>query len=493
MSMAVEPHFQEYDTPKILVVDDEQRIRDACKTILEEAHYAVSIAGDGEQAVREITENHYDLILLDLMMPNLSGFDVLAQVKADHPETVVIIITGYATLEHSVEAMKKGAFDFIPKPFTPDHLRVVVAKAIGHIVALRDIASTRSRLRTMVNRLSEGVMCTNRSNTVVLANPAFLRMLGCRPEPAAGLPVDGLITNARIKEMIQGALHMPREALDECTEEIVVGGDDTFEAMILSVRCVPFRDRAGTTIGVITVLHDITALRRMDQMKSHFVSMVSHEIRSPMNSVLMQLQVVLDGLAGTITDKQKDILERASKKIESLSQMTSELLDLASIESGLLVQKKEPVCMAEVIREQLVLVEPQAAAKSISLTAEVTDDLPLVLADRRNMEEVIANLITNAIKYTPDAGAVTVTASSTGDTLCIRVSDTGFGIAEEEQGRIFERFYRVKNVQTRFIQGTGLGLPIVKSIVDAHDGHIELESRPGAGSTFSVFFPALSA
>jgi signal transduction histidine kinase len=291
--------------------------------------------------------------------------------------------------------------------------------------------------------------------------------------------------------MIGRTLRLPGAEAGELSEEITTTGGDARER-IVNVRCVPFRDRSGTTVGVITVLHDITALRRMDEMKSHFVSMVSHEIRSPMNSVLMQLQVVLDGLAGTITAKQQEILQRASQKVESLSQMTSELLDLASIESGLLVQRKEPVWMAEVIREQLALVEPQAAAKSIRLSAETADDLPAVLADRRNMEEVIANLITNAIKYTPDKGAVTVVASSSSDTVCIRVSDTGFGIAEAEKTRIFDRFYRIKNEQTRFIQGTGLGLPIVKSIVDAHDGRIALESRPGEGSTFSVFLPALS-
>ncbi|MFH1981700.1 MAG: response regulator [Pseudomonadota bacterium] len=493
MSMSAELNYQENYTPKILVVDDEQRIRDACRMILEEAHYEVHIAADGRQGVKEITENHYDLILLDLMMPNLSGFDVLAQVKADHPETVVIIITGYATLEHSVEAMKKGAFDFIPKPFTPDHLRVVVAKAIGHIMALRDIANTRSRLRTMVNSLSDGVMCTNRQNIAVLANPAFLRMLGCRAGLGAGLSVDDLVENVRVREMIRRTLRLLPASVGELSEEITATGSGDVQEVILSVRCVPFRDRSGTTVGVITVLHDITALRRMDEMKSHFVSMVSHEIRSPMNSVLMQLQVVLDGLAGTITAKQQQILERASKKVESLSQMTSELLDLATIESGLLVQKREPVQLAEVIREQVALVAPQAAAKSIRLSTAVADDLPVVLADRRNMEEVMANLITNAIKYTPDAGVVTVAAAAAAGTLTIRVSDTGFGIADSEKNRVFDRFYRIKNEQTRYIQGTGLGLSIVRGIIDAHDGHIAVEDGPNGGTTFRVSLPVVTS
>ena len=137
---------------------------------------------DGTQGVDLITARHFDIILLDLMMPTLSGFDVLARVKHLHPDSVVIIITGYATLEHSVEAMKKGAFDFIPKPFTPDHLRVVIAKALGHTMALRDITNTHNRMRTMVNRLNEGVMCVNRAKAVVFANTAFLDLLNYQGE-----------------------------------------------------------------------------------------------------------------------------------------------------------------------------------------------------------------------------------------------------------------------------------------------------------------------
>jgi two-component system phosphate regulon sensor histidine kinase PhoR len=490
-NMTVALNYLDTYVPKILVVDDEQRIRDACRMILDAEGYDVNIAADGTQGVEQITAHHYDIILLDLMMPNLSGFDVLAKVKALHPDTAVIIITGYATLEHSVEAMKKGAFDFIPKPFTPEHLRVVVAKAIDHILALRDIAYTRSRLRTMVNSLTDGVMCTNRQHGIVLANPAFRRMLNCRGEEITGQFVDDVITDERVREMIRATLETPPEAAGEITQEIVLANGTGSKEVILSARCVPFRDRSKTNIGVITVLHDITAQRQMDRMKSDFVSMVSHEIRSPMNSILMQLHVVLDGLAGTVTDKQREILERASHRIENLALMTSELLDLASIESGLIVQQRTLVRMDDLIREQCDLHRAQADAKEIRLTTDVPGDLPSVLADRRNMEEILTNLITNAIKYTPEKGQIDLKASVQADYLCVQVSDTGFGMEAEEKEHIFDRFYRIKNSQTRYIQGTGLGLAIVKSIIESHQGRIEVDSRPGEGSTFRVFLPLL--
>ena len=489
MAMIAEAEYPANDAPRILVVDDEARIRSACQLVLEEIGYDVALAADGVQGLEQLRAEHYDIILLDLMMPSLSGFDVLAEVKTIHPDTAVIVITGYATLEHSVEAMKKGAFDFIPKPFTPDHLRVTVAKALTHIQALNDISETRSRIRTMVNRLSDGVFCTNRENRIVLANPAFLRMIGRPAESVVGLHLDDIAVFDELRDMIHTALGMPAETFSEQTAELVAVADDDQEETVISARCVPFRDRKGRNLGVITVLHDITALKRMDRMKSEFVSMVSHEIRGPMNSVQMQLRVVLDGLAGEVTDKQREILERAAAKLGSLGQMTSELLDLSRIESGLISQEREQVDPVPLIREQVALHGPRAASTGHELKMDVPDSLPPLLAHRRNMEEVLSNLITNAIKYSPDGGSVLILARADGHHLSIEVRDSGIGIAAEDQKRIFQRFYRVKAGETRFVQGTGLGLSLVKKIVDAHHGRIRVASEPGAGSSFFVEFP----
>ncbi len=490
--MTTEAVIQINYTPRILVVDDEIRIREACRLVLEGCGYEVSLADTGAKGLELIRDRHFDIILLDLMMPELSGFDVLAQVKALHPDTVVIVITGYATLEHSVDAMKKGAFDFIPKPFTPEHLRVIIAKAIDYTRTLRDIADTRSRLRTLVNRISDGVMCTSHEHRVALANPAFLRMIGCADESVIGSGVADFIDIPRIREMIFEALNINDPQAIELTEEIPVNGHNRSEDKILNVRCAPFRDRSGRNIGVITVLHDITALKKMDRMKSEFVSMVSHEIRSPMNSVLMQIQVILDGLAGELTEKQRDILTRAHLKIENLARMTTELLDLARIESGLITLEREPVALADIIRDQVAFHLPLAVSASIEMVVDVPETLPPVLANRRNMEEVLSNLITNAIKYSPGGGQVTICAAVVNDYLRIRVKDTGMGISTEDQHRIFQRFYRVKDEKTRYINGTGLGLAIVKSILESHQGRIKLESQQGEGSTFSVFLPILT-
>ncbi|MBW2612740.1 MAG: response regulator [Deltaproteobacteria bacterium] len=479
-------------TPKILVVDDEMRIREGCQEILNQEGFEVSTADSGKKGLEMIAREHFDIVLLDLMMPEISGLDVLPEVKSSHPDTVVIVITGYATIEHSIEAMKAGAFDFIPKPFSPEQLKVVVSKAIEYTRALQDIAKEKSRRRGLINRLSDGVMATDDQERVVLANPAFMKMINFRGEKVIGHTVKSFINKPKLLDMIDKALSMPLDKFVELIEEIHFGGNGDMEETVLNAHCTPFRDRTGLNLGTITVLHDITALKKIDRMKSDFVSMVSHEIRSPMNSVLMQLKVILDGLAGEVSEKQAEILNRASKKINSLVEMASELLDLAKIESGLITLEKEAVQFNELLEEQCVFQQESAAAKNITIHFETTSDLPPVSANRQNMEEVISNLITNAIQYSPDGGTIDLAVTLENGYLCIHVKDTGLGMPAEDLERIFDRFYRVKNERTRYITGTGLGLPIVKKIIQAHHGTIRVESVEGQGSVFRVYIPHLT-
>jgi len=180
-----------------------------------------------------------------------------------------------------------------------------------------------------------------------------------------------------------------------------------------------------------------------------------------------------------------------SEKIKGLADLAAELLDLSRIESGLITMEKERLQLEPLLREQVAFYEEKARTKQINLSADPLPELPPVLANKHSIEEVISNLITNAIRYTPEGGSITVSATEQKDYVRFSVRDTGYGIGKEELDRIFERFYRVKNDQTRFITGTGLGLAIVKSIVDAHNGLIKVESEIGQGSTFHVDLPIM--
>ena len=477
--------------PTVLVVDDEKRIRDGCQKALSLEGFEVTSVESGNKALQMIEEQHYDIILLDLMMPGISGMEVLSHCKTLHPDSVIIVITGYATLEHAIEAMKNGAFDFISKPFSPEELRNVVSKAIEYIRTLQDIATEKSRMRVLINQLEGGVMATDAAKKVALANPSFLRMMNYREE-SIGKPVTEIVKNEELNSMIDEALSMPADEFVELTTEMTLKGNGEQEDVIIGVRCVPFRDRLGRNLGTITVLHDITKSKMMEQLKSDFVSMVAHEIKSPMNTVLAQLKIINDGLAGEVTPKQKEILERTSERIMSLVDMSSELLDLARIESGLVTQEKEKLNIKKILEDQVDFYQASAKDHDLDLVMENVHELPPIMGNRQNIEEVFSNLISNAIKYSPAKGQISITAGVEKNYVRVSVADTGFGIPPDHINRIFDRFYRVKDDQTRMITGTGLGLAIVKSIIEAHNGMISVKSETGLGSTFFVDLPIVN-
>lgn len=341
----------------------------------------------------------------------------------------------------------------------------------------------------MVNRLTDGVMTTDANKLIVQANPSFLHMIGYHGEEVIGKMVGEIIDNDEIQLSIEQALNMPPDTFAEITNEISFSGTTGSGEKFYSASCAPFRGRTNDNLGTITVLHDVTSDKKNAKMQSDFVSMVSHEIRSPMNSLLMQLKNISDGLAGDVTDKQKEILGRASDKILALNNLVTELLDLSRIESGLIAHEKEQVDMSTLLSEQLAFHTPYANEKNIQIDLDLAGNLPSLFANRGNMDEVFSNLITNAIKYSPDHSHITLSAALENDYLRTEVSDSGFGIEEEDLAKIFTRFFRVKDKNTREIQGTGLGLSIVKSIIESHHGKISVKSIPDKGTTFTVLLP----
>ena len=475
--------------PRVLIIDDEDRIRQACIRLLSEEGCDADEADNGIRGLKMIEQDHYDIVLLDLMMPGLSGLDVLSDLKTRHPDTVIIVITGYATLEHSIESMKRGAFDFLAKPFAPQDLRLAISKAIEFIRTLQDIASEKSRMRVMINTLNDGVLTTDHQKRIALANPAFLRLMDVPKKSVIGNPVEAVIREPAVLEMIDQAMAQGPNEYAELTQDIEMPARGNGEAVTVGVRCIPFRDRLKRSLGAVTVFHDITKMKKVETMKSEFVSMVAHEIKSPLNSIAMQLQVILDGLAGEVTDKQREMLLRSKDKISSLTELATELLDLSKIESGLINPEREQLGLAELIREQVAFYRERADAKSIHLSALASNDKLKIMGNRTSMEEVLSNLISNAIRYTPNNGHIDVWAEEENGNALIHVRDTGMGISKEDQAHIFDRFFRVKNEKTRFINGTGLGLTIVKQIVASHHGEIQLESQPGSGSCFTVRLP----
>jgi signal transduction histidine kinase len=257
----------------------------------------------------------------------------------------------------------------------------------------------------------------------------------------------------------------------------------------LRAHTAPVRNDIGETMGSVTVLQDISHLKELDKMKSEFIAMVTHELRAPIAAVEQQLTVILNKMAGEVTEKQEQLLSRAKERTRGLLNLIKDLLDLSKIEAGKMVQYKEPLFLQEVIQRVVDLMRVEAENKKIDLQFSAPSKASLILADRNSMEGIFTNLISNAIKYTPEGGKVWVTLSEEDGFVKATVSDTGIGIKKTDLPRIFDKFYRVKSTETRQIIGTGLGLSIVKSIVDAHLGSISVESEEGGGTIFTVSFP----
>ncbi|MFP3911526.1 MAG: ATP-binding protein [Desulfobacteraceae bacterium] len=484
------------DEETILVIDDEKVVRDGCRRVLTGKGYSVLVAENGQEGMDLLASEPIDMVLLDLKMPGLSGEEVLKKMNTLYPEVPVIIITGHGTIDTAVECMKQGAYDFITKPFQIDQFLLTINRAAKstrlakkarrfeqeNIRNLYDLNLEKSRLKTIINCMANGVMVTNRNLEVVLHNPALMRLLEIPERHREPVPVSELVNSEPLVATLK-KLQTDDSSRDEFISQEIEAGKNTLRA-ISAPALTPDDD----VIGTVTVLENITPFKRLDEMKSDFVNMVAHELRSPLVSIRQQNNVMLEGLAGSLNDKQTGFLKREAAKIDQLLELINDLLDIAKIEAGKHVQHQVPTDLCQVIESVVDLMEARAEQEGVRLRY-VCEDVEPVQVDPKGMEEIFNNLVTNAINYSPDGGEVKITARGRGEYVEITVADTGVGIDPEELPKIFDKFYRVKHKKTRAVMGTGLGLAIVKGIVEAHNGTIDVESRPDEGTTFRILLP----
>ena len=489
-----------YDGIRVLVVDDEKDIRDASERILTKMGFEVVKASRGDEAIQILPEKQVSIVLLDLKMPGLDGIEVLKRIQAMDKDILVIVITGYATVETAIEAMKLGAYDFIPKPFEPDHLRIVVNRAQEKLRlaweaerleqerrrTLADLDTEKSRVRTIIESLPNGVVVTNTQGQVVFMNPAFRWLLDLDPECTSGnqidayLPEDGLCK--LIMEISQGK-HVDYD--DIPTYEFAVS-----DQRYLMARGQPVLGERQECLGAVVNFEDITALKTLDRLKSEFVAKVSHELRSPLSTIHEQLAVFLGDMVGEKSTQELHLLSRAKEKTLGLISLIGDLLDLSRIEAGAVCEEPRPVRLDELLQSIVDFLRSKATARNQSIMLELPEAaLPSITADPLALESIFGNLITNAINYTQEGGQIRVEVDLSGIHVRVKVKDNGFGIAEKHLEKIFERFYRVKDDKTRYITGTGLGLPIVKGLLDSLGGFIDVESSSGEGTIFTVLLP----
>ncbi len=370
----------------ILVIDDEPNICEGIKRALRPQGFQVDSAGSGQEGLEKARQGSYGLVLLDVMMPDASGIDLIPAIHQMDPDIVCIVITGYATVELAIRAIKQGAYNFLTKPFSVDELTLAVNQGIEH------------------QRLT------------------------------------------RESKRLQAAEAESRRLADEKTR-----------------------------------------LEELDKAKKLFFRLMTHELQAPLSAIQSYLQLMLEEYL--TPEQHKDILQRCIARLEEEKKLIGDLMELGRLQAIGPAPEPAPVQMGDLLRQVAEELASQAGQKNLRLTVEIEENLPAVNGSPKLFKSLWENLLGNAIKYTLPGGEVTASLRLQNGQVVGEVRDTGIGIPAEEQGRLFEEFFRAKNAKALSLRGTGLGLVIVKRIVDGAGGSIRVESEEGKGSTFTFTLP----
>ena len=335
------------------------------------------------------------------------------------------------------------------------------------------------QLALVLQYMGDGILIVDAAGQVTLINPAAVRLLG-KPEPATlGRSFAEVVRHHQLIELYQRC----RESGEFQSLAIDMGHGRFWQGAV-----TPFKERG--TQGFLVILRDLTDVRRLETVRRDFVSNLSHELRTPLAS----LRVVMETLQDSVLDDPEAtqrFIGRAVQEVDTMTQMVEELMELSKIESGRVPLRLQPVAVPVLAALPLERIQDQAERSQIQISVDIAPDLPPVLADQQRIEQVISNLLHNAIKFTPAQGEIWLSAhlNEHGDQVIMAIKDTGIGIADTDIPRIFERFYKSDRARTRGQSGTGLGLAIARHLVEAHNGRIWVQSREGKGSTFYFSLP----
>jgi two-component system sensor histidine kinase/response regulator len=370
----------------ILVIDDEPGIREGCKRALTLEDFFVETAQDGEQALSRMRSGHFDLALIDVMMPGISGIDLISLIHQHDPDIVCIIITGYATIELAVTAIKRGAYDFLTKPFTTDDLLLVVNQGLER----RKLTLEAKRLQTI---------------------------------------------EAEAQQLAE----------------------------------------------------EKARLEELDRAKVAFMRLVTHELQAPISAISTYLDLILNEYIPS--DQYREYLERAQERAREQLALISDLLEFGRLKEVKVLKKAQLVQLELVLESVVREMNPRILEKDILLTKDIQPHLPPVLLPSDQVKSIWTNLISNAIKYTPNGGSIQIILCQEDAQILGKVRDTGIGIPTDAEDKLFSEFFRANNAKDMNIPGTGLGLAIVKHIIDNAGGRIWFESELNKGTTFSFLLP----
>ena len=484
--------------PQVLIVDDEKGLRVGAQRLLEDEGYEVDTAENGTKGIELGTKNEYDLAVIDLKMPDVEGLEVLKKIKSGKPNTVCFIATAYASYDTAIDATRLGAFGYIPKPFTPEELISQLEKGFKQRLLileseklkreqeenLLELAYEKSRLNTVIHSIKEGILVVNKIGEVVYFNSAALKNLNLNELNIGEYVLDKL--PEKISFLLNKYLTSDTNIDKSYSEQIEILPQNKFFAEAITS---PILNADGSFAGIVIVIRDITELKKIDLIKSQFVSMVAHELKTPMAAVMGYLNLILDPDISVPHEKQEGFLYRSVERLNSSLQLVNDLLDISRLELKSTSREISSININDAVKNALETLELEIKKKGIEVKFEFEEDLPELKADALEITRIITNILSNAIKYNIFRGKIFIRTKCVKHYLQIEIRDTGIGMTSDERKKLFQEFFRAKNEKTRGIGGTGLGLSIVKRIVDSYAGKIDVKSLYGQGTTFIISLP----
>jgi PAS domain S-box-containing protein len=492
--------------PHVLIVDDEEIVRLNFEKILSKNGFQTSVAADGNEAIKLIQKTEFDLVLTDLVMEEIDGIRVLEEAKRFSPETVVIIVTGYGSLNSAIQSMQKGAFDYLIKPCEKNEMIMRVAKGIEK----RNMERKINEVKKVENLMSNIGIFTLDHNGVFLHSSSNLAQRIWNMPNLDGKKLSDLPSaeESGLKEGLRQALE-GRNVDNELLRFRKEGGDESF---ILSVHFRPLIEDNGKVKAVTLIIEEISQRVRVIEKISQaerlsalgkLAAGVAHEINNPLNIISLDLEFMKSRISAD--DPCRENLNSIAEEVDRIALIVQQLQDHVKLREGTC----ELIDLNDLFHEHIFsMTFDQLAMKQVSVRLDLFDDLPPVQIPKTKITQVLMNLIKNAEDAMGGMGELTISTepifsdkiqnlSSTdvsispqrglGDFVAIKIKDTGIGIQKKHLDSLFEPFFTTKG-----FKGTGLGLFISYSIVKSYNGSISVSSEPGSGTEFSIVLPSIS-
>ncbi|MEA3392591.1 MAG: ATP-binding protein [Candidatus Marinimicrobia bacterium] len=480
----------------ILLIEQDPRVIDNIKQVVKEP-YTLDIETNAASGIEKAASKEYDIYLIACKLPDMKGLDVLSSILKIFPEAICVMMAHDPDIDTVMKSAHMGGYDFLKTPIKHEKLERLILRATErrwYILEARRlkeekdnnliaISEEQSRLRSVINTIDDGLMITNNRREIIFTNPRFLKLIDVKREILVGEKIFDIIPR-KLQLQINTILDK-KDHTCSIKEEIVI---EPPAQLVVLANSTPILDDDGKLLGVVSILRDISEIKALELSKSEFINMVAHELKAPLGAIKGYIEMVVDKQLGENSDLYDNYLRRSLTRSEAMLALLQDLLNIFRMDAHTVRREIERMDAGELLNETLEFFHSDIRKSKLKLEVNIDNDL-FIEADREEIRRVYTNLISNAIKYNKENGLIRIKARTEDTYVVITVEDSGIGMTKEESERLFEEFFRAKNIYTRKISGTGLGMTILKKIVDEYDGKISVSSKYEKGSIFTVHLP----